>query len=76
MTELTVYECDRCGKEFKLRSVQSPLVVKFVEANGEVDEYDLCEDCWASMSFAMGEAWEEIDSATESYFDKEEAKEE
>lgn len=62
MTKLDVYECNRCGKEFKKEQGKLPsnLVIEDNSFNMVVVKKDLCIDCISSL-WAWFEYNEEID---------------
>lgn len=54
---ITVYKCDRCGKQ--MESQYAILTLKHVGLNLRVDDYvnkDLCVDCYDKISRLMEDA--------------------
>jgi uncharacterized protein with PIN domain len=51
LVELSLYKCDRCGKEIKKEEENKPsnLVITDEDFNQETVAKDICEDCMASF---------------------------
>lgn len=54
MAELKIYECDRCGKEFKLCATDEPESI-IIYAFEEEKKYELCDECVSTVSIMMRE---------------------
>ena len=56
MTQIDFYQCDRCGKLYRVEHGKIPEHVDMFSF-GEMTISDLCEDCIASLSFWLSKKY-------------------